>query len=87
MDIEETIEMKIMKEKEVGVGLEKGHTQVIVEGMTEATATVGQGQYQKQVLIETGLGVISAESMITLQKIVQQPKKKERQIKYNKSSI
>ena len=49
VDIEETIEMTM---KEVGVGLEKSHTQVILEGMTEVTVTVGQGQDQEQVLID-----------------------------------
>ena len=51
VDIEETTEMIIMKEVEVG--LEKGHIQVIFKGMTEVTATVGQGQDQEQAPIET----------------------------------
>ena len=54
--------------KGVEVGLEKGHIQVILEGMTEATATVGQGKDQEQVPIETELDVISVESMIISQK-------------------
>ena len=38
------------------------------------------GQDQEQILIETKLGVISVQKMIILQKIVHQPKKKEREI-------
>ena len=38
MDIEENIEIIIIKE--VGVGLEKGHTQAISEEMTEVTVIV-----------------------------------------------
>ena len=45
VDIEETIGMKIMKEVEDG--LEKGHIQVISEGMTGVIATVYQGQDQE----------------------------------------
>ena len=61
-DKQKIIEMTIMKE--VGVGLEKGHIQVILERMTEAIASVGQGQDQEQVLIETEFGVISIANMI-----------------------
>ena len=39
VDIEETIEMIIMKE--VGAGLEKGHIQAISEEMTEVIVIVG----------------------------------------------
>ena len=39
VDIEETIEMIIMKE--VGVGLEKGHIQAVSEEMTEVIVIVG----------------------------------------------
>ena len=45
--------------KEVGIGLEKGHSQTISEEMTGVAVIVGQGQEQEQVLIETELGVIS----------------------------
>ena len=38
--------------KEVKVGLEKDHFQIIIEGMTEVTVEVGQGQDQEQVLTE-----------------------------------
>ena len=38
--------------KEIGVGLEKGHIWVLLEGMTEVIVTVGQGQDQGWVLIE-----------------------------------
>ena len=45
-NIEEIIGMKTIVEKEVGVGLGKDHFQgiLITEGMTEAQATVDQGQ-------------------------------------------
>ena len=49
--------MKITKEVEVG--LEKGHIQVISEGMTGVK--VDQGPDQEQVLTETRLGVTSVE--------------------------
>ena len=39
--------------KEVGVGLGKGNTKVILEGMIEAAAVVVQGQDQEQVQRET----------------------------------
>ena len=79
--IEETIEMIITKE--VGVGLEKGHIQVISEEMTGVVVIEGWGKDQEWVLIETELGVVSVENMIILQKIVQQwPEKKARQNKY-----
>ena len=67
-DTEEIIEMKIMKEVEVG--LEKGWIQVASEGMTGVAVIVGQGQKQEWILIETELGVISVENMINSQKIV-----------------
>ena len=57
MDIEETIEM--IDIKEVGVGLEKGHIQVIWEEMTGIVVIVGWGQDEEQALMETELGVIS----------------------------
>ena len=44
MDIEETMEMKIMKQ--VGVGLEKDIINVVQEKMTEAAA-IGCGQDQE----------------------------------------
>ena len=40
VDIEETIEMKIMTE--VGVGLEKGNIKVMVGGMIEVVVDQGQ---------------------------------------------
>ena len=70
VDIEETIEMIIMKE--VGVDLEKGHIKVISEEMTGVVVIAGPSQDQDQVLIETELGVISVQNMIISQKIVQQ---------------
>ena len=45
--------MKIITEKEVGVGLEKDHIQTIIaEGETGVVAIVDQGQDQEQVQIE-----------------------------------
>ena len=70
MDRKETIEKVIMKE--VAVGLEKGHIQAISEEITGVVVTVGWGQDQEQVLIETELAVVSVENMIILQGIVQQ---------------
>ena len=57
MDIEEIIEMIIMKE--VGVGLEKESFQIIPEGSKEVVA-VDLDQAQELVLIGIGLDVISA---------------------------
>ena len=68
--------MKIMKQKEVGVGLEKDHIQVISDGMIGVVVIVDQGQDQEQIWIETELGIICVENMIISWKIVQQPKKK-----------
>ena len=67
MNIEEIIEMIIMKE--VGVGLEKESFQIMPEGMTELVVVV-LDQVQELVLIEKVLGVINVESMIILQKTV-----------------
>ena len=74
MDIEEIIGMKVMKE--VGVGLEKGPTQVTSEGMTGVVVIAGQDQDQEQVLIETELGVTSVESMIILQRLSHNKRRK-----------
>ena len=49
------IEIKVMAEVEMGTGLEKGHlleTLVVIE-IIVAQATVGPGQDQEQVQIET----------------------------------
>ena len=78
VDTEEIIGMKFFIE--LGVGLGKGHIQVISEGMTGIVVRVGQGQDQEWVLIETELGVVSVGNMVILWKIVGQPKKKERWI-------
>ena len=45
VDKEEIIEMKIMRE--VGVGLEKGHIQITLEGMADVIVLLGQDQYQE----------------------------------------
>ena len=66
MDIEEIMEMTIMKE--VGVGLEKDSFQTIPEEMTEVVAADID---QELVLIGIGLDVISVESMIILLKTAQ----------------
>ena len=54
--IEIITEMKVMAEVEIGTGLEKGHfieTLLVIE-TTAVQATVGPGQDQGQVQIETG---------------------------------
>ena len=63
--------------EEVGVGLGKDYFQgiLIIEG-TEVQAIVDQDQDQEQVQIETELTVTSVESMIILQKITLQLKKR-----------
>ena len=58
--------MIIITEKEVGVSLEKDHIQtIIVEGETGVVVIVDQGQDQEQVQIQTELGVIDVENMVT----------------------
>ena len=71
MDIEEILEMMIMKG--VGVGLEKDSFQTIPKGMTEEVV-VDLDQIQEVVLIETRLDVISIENMIILLRTVLLPK-------------
>ena len=68
MDIEEIIEMKIMKE--VGVGLEKATIKEIPEGMTEVVV-LDLDQAQELVLIERGYDVKNAENMIILLRTIQ----------------
>ena len=75
------IRMKIIAEKEVGVGLGKDHFQgilIIIEGTIEVLAIVEQGQDQQQVEIEIELGAISVENMTILWKIAQHLRKEER---------
>ena len=68
MDIEDILEMITMKE--VRVGLEKDSFQIMLEEMTEVVA-IDLDQVQELVLIEIGLDVISAKSMIILHKTAQ----------------
>ena len=69
-DKEEMIGMKMITQKEVGVGLEKDHIQTIIaEVETEIVVIVDQGQDQEQVEIETALGIINVWKMITSQRI------------------
>ena len=58
--------MKIIAEKEVGVGLEKDHFQgiLIIEGTTKAQTTVDKDQDQEQVQIEIELYILNVEIMI-----------------------
>ena len=81
-NIEVTREMKATAEREVGVGLEKGHFQevmvAVIEGMIEVQVIADQGQDQEQAQIGIELDVISVESMITLQKTIPPPMKKEK---------
>ena len=65
VDIEETIEMIIMKEVGVGLGIDNIP---IIEGTKEAT--VGLDQVQEPVVIEIELDVINTGNMIILLKIV-----------------
>ena len=67
MDIEEIIEMIIMKD--IGEGQEKDSFQIIQEGMTQVVE-VDLDQVQELVLIQIGLHVISVESMMILLKTV-----------------
>ena len=78
MNIEEILETRVMVQKEVEVGLEKDHIQMIVGGETGVVVIVDQHQDQEQVQIKIELGAINVGNMITLQKIVLLPKKKER---------
>ena len=58
--------MKIITEKEIGVGLEKDHIQTIIaEGETDVVVIVDQGQNQEQVQTEIELDVINVGSMVT----------------------
>ena len=63
--------MRIITQKEKGVGLEKDNFQgiLVIEEMTAAQATVDQGQYQEQLQIGIELSVISVENMIISQMI------------------
>ena len=76
MDLGETLETKFMKE--MGVGYMIGILEVIIERTIEVSVTVDQGQVQGLVQIEIGLDVLSAESMVILQKTAQQHKWTER---------
>ena len=51
----ELLETKVMKER--GVGHMIGKTEVITEGIIEASVIVGLGQIQEQVQMEIGLEV------------------------------
>ena len=67
VDIEEIIEMIIMKEVEVGVGRES--IQIIPEGMIEVV--VGLDQVQELVPIQIELNVINVGNIIISLRIVQ----------------
>ena len=75
-DIEEIIGMKIITEKEVGIGLETDHLQTTITEETGVVVIVDQGQDQEQVQIEIELGVINVGNMIISQRIPLTPKKK-----------
>ena len=81
-NIEVTTGMKATAEKEVGVCAEKGHFQKIMVAIIEGTMGVqeiaDQDQDQEQAQMGIELDVISVESIITLQKIVPPPIKKEK---------
>ena len=78
--------MIVIVQIEAEINLEKGHSQetiATIEGMIEVQAIVDQGQDEGQVQIQIEIGVTSVGNMITLQKIILHPKKKEIQNKYS----
>ena len=80
VDIEGILEMIIMKEVKVGLGI--GNIKIIPEGMKEVM--VGLDQDQEQALIEIGLDAMNVENVIILLRTAQLQKQKENKIKYNK---
>ena len=70
MHSEVTLEVKAMKETEVGHVI--GKLETITEGTIEVLVTVGQGQVQEQVQRVIGLGVSNVKSTTILQETVQQ---------------
>ena len=64
--------------KETGIGHMIGRLEVIIEGMIEASVTVGQDQVQEQVKVEIVLDVSNAKSMIISHETAQQHKQTER---------
>ena len=76
MDSGEILEIKVVRETEVGHMI--GKLEVITEETIGALVTVDQGQVLEQVPIEIGLDVLSFKSMIILQEIAQQHKHTER---------
>ena len=83
MDTEEIVEMKIMKEIEVGLKIDD--IQIIPEGMIEVV--VGEDQVQEPVPIEIELDAINVGNMIILLRTVQLLKQKKKQNRYNKCII
>ena len=83
VEIEEIIEMIIMKEVEVGLG--RDSVLLILEGMIEVI--VGLDQLQELVPIEIESDVINVGNMMILLRIVQLLKWKRNQSKFNKFTI
>ena len=81
MDVERIIEMTILEEVEVGLGIDS--IQVSLAEMIEAVV-VGLDHIKELVLIETDLDALSVRNMNILLKIVQICKHKKNQNKYNK---
>ena len=71
VDKEEIIKMIIMKEVEIGIGIDNI---LIIGGMKEVA--VGLDQVQETVQIEIELNVMNAGNMIILLKIIQPIKKR-----------
>ena len=66
MDVEEIIELIIIKEVEVGLGID--NILIMIEGMIKAT--VGFNQVQGLILIEIGLDVLNTRNTFVLLKTV-----------------
>ena len=82
-DIEENIETRIIKEVEVGLGIDS--IPIILEGMIEVM--VGLDQVQELVPIEIELDAINVGNIIILLRTVQLLKQKRSQTKFNKCTI
>ena len=83
-DTEQTLEMIILEEVEVGLGID--NIQVILAEMTEIVV-VGLDQVQEPITIETDLDALHGRNIIISLRTVQLHKYKKNQSKYNKCII